>query len=621
MFIKTIVKTDKTTGKRYDYYRLCEGYRLGAKVRHRPILSLGRLEGIESKEDKKLLADRIEALLKGETALFAFDVPLVIERSAQEASKRILDKKLMDVNPLTKPKSANQNSDYEHIDLNSITHEEVRELGSEWLCRQTVDKLSLQTFLNKECLFSDEQAKTAVMHIISRAVYPASEHKTAQWIQANSSVAELCGVEAQKVHRNKLYEISKKLYTVKDKIERHLSTKTNELFDLQDRIIFYDLTNTYFEGRKGDSKIARFGRSKEKRSDAKIVALAAVINAEGFLKYSKIYQGNMADVKTLETTIAEISHLTSQSLRKPIIVMDAGISSEDNLAMLKEKQYDYICVSRSKLKDYQSAKADGTKTIVYDQRNNPIELEIVKSEGTDDAFLYVRSEQKAIKEVSMESHFSQHYEEALEQIKQSLHKKGGTKKLDKVWERVGRLKERYPTANKHYNISVDADATNTIAMNLTWTNITPKTKSGEGVYFVRTSLDKQQETTLWTIYNTLTEIEATFRVLKTDLSLRPIFHQKDENTEAHLFLGLLAYQLVATVRYQLKMHNINHDWRNIVRIMNTQKMVTSSMNTKDCKFITIKKSSKPNVQVQEIYQTLNYKQQPFFMKKSVVPEI
>jgi len=621
MFIKTIVKTDKTTGKRYDYYRLCEGYRLGAKVRHRPILSLGRLEGIESKEDKKLLADRIEALLKGETALFAFDVPLVIERSAQEASKRILDKKLMDVNPLTKPKSANQNSDYEHIDLNSITHEEVRELGSEWLCRQTVDKLSLQTFLNKECLFSDEQAKTAVMHIISRAVYPASEHKTAQWIQANSSVAELCGVEAQKVHRNKLYEISKKLYTVKDKIERHLSTKTNELFDLQDRIIFYDLTNTYFEGRKGDSKIARFGRSKEKRSDAKIVALAAVINAEGFLKYSKIYQGNMADVKTLETTIAEISHLTSQSLRKPIIVMDAGISSEDNLAMLKEKQYDYICVSRSKLKDYQSAKADGTKTIVYDQRNNPIELEIVKSEGTDDAFLYVRSEQKAIKEVSMESHFSQHYEEALEQIKQSLHKKGGTKKLDKVWERVGRLKERYPTANKHYNISVDADATNTIAMNLTWTKITPKTKSGEGVYFVRTSLDKQQETTLWTIYNTLTEIEATFRVLKTDLSLRPIFHQKDENTEAHLFLGLLAYQLVATVRYQLKMHNINHDWRNIVRIMNTQKMVTSSMNTKDCKFITIKKSSKPNVQVQEIYQTLNYKQQPFFMKKSVVPEI
>jgi len=620
MFIKTIVKTDKKTGKRYDYYRLCEGYRLGNKVRHRPILSLGRLEGVVSKEDKKILADRIEALLKGETALFAFDVPLVIEQYAQAASKRIIDEKLLDINPLTNPKPPSQDVDYEHINLDSIVHEQVVELGSEWLCKQTIDKLSLAIFLKETCLFSAEQADIAVMHIISRAVYPASEHKTAQWVQTNSAVAELCGIEPRKAHRDKLYDISRKLYTAKDKIEQFLSTKTNELFDLQDRIIFYDLTNTYFEGRKDDSKIARFGRSKEKRSDAKIVALAAVINPEGFLKYSKIYQGNMADVKTLETTIAELSARTSQTLRNPIIVMDAGISSEDNLSMLREKQYDYICVSRSKLKDYQSVNAKGTKTIVYDKRNHPIEIEIVKTETTEDAYLYVRSEQKAIKEASMDSHFSQHYEQALDQINQSLHKKGGTKKIDKVWERIGRLKERYPTANKHYNISVGTDAQKTIAINLKWSKIAPKTQSGEGVYFIRTSLDGQQETTLWTIYNTLTEIEATFRTLKTDLSLRPVFHKKDENTEAHLFLGLLAYQVVATVRYQLKMHNIKHDWQNIVRIMNTQKLVTSSMNTKDGKFITIKKSSKPNVQVQEIYQTLKYKQQPYTMKKSVVPE-
>lgn len=533
MFIKTIVKTDKITGKRYDYYRLCEGYRLGNQVRHRPILSLGKLEGIESKEDRKLLADRIEALIKGEATLFSFDVPLAIEQHARAASKRILDGKLLDVNPLTKPQSTNQDVDYEHVNINSIVHEEVRELGSEWLCKQTIDKLSLHTFLKEECLFSDEQANTSVMHIISRAVYPASEHRTAQWVQANSSVAELCEIETRKVHRNKLYEVSKKLYTAKNKIERYLSARTNELFDLQDRIIFYDLTNTYFEGRKEDSKIARFGRSKEKRSDAKIVALAAVINAEGFLKYSKIYQGNMSDVKTLETTIAELSAQTSQTLRKPIIVMDAGISSEENLAMLKEKQYDYICVSRSKLKDYQSVKEEGTKTIIYDQRNNPIELEIVKTEDTNDAFLYVRSEQKAIKEVSMNSHFSQHYEEALEQIKQSLNKKWGTKKLDKVWERIGRLKERYPTANKHYNISIDPDDTNTMAIDLKWTKVTPKTKSGEGVYFVRTNLDNQQETTLWAIYNSLTEIEATFRVLKTDLSLARYFTKKTK-TQKHI---------------------------------------------------------------------------------------
>ncbi|MCK5371007.1 MAG: transposase, partial [Cyclobacteriaceae bacterium] len=125
---------------------------------------------------------------------------------------------------------------------------------------------------------------------------------------------------------------------------------------------------------------------------------------------------------------------------------------------------------------------------------------------------------------------------------------------------------------------------------------------------------------LWTIYNTLTEIEATFRVLKTDLLLRPVFHKKDENVEAHLFLGLLAYQVVSAIRYQLKAKKINHDWRNIVRIMNTQKEVTTSMKSKNEKTIHIKKCSVPNISVKEIYDALQLEHQPYFMKKSVVPE-
>ncbi len=158
------------------------------------------------------------------------------------------------------------------------------------------------------------------------------------------------------------------------------------------------------------------------------------------------------------------------------------------------------------------------------------------------------------------------------------------------------------------------------AIDLKWSKKAPTTRSSEGVYFVQTNLDESHETTLWTIYNTLTEIEATFRVLKTDLSLRPVFHKEDENTEAHLFLGLLAYQLAAFIRYQLKQRHINHDWRNIVRIMNTQKMVTSSMKTKGGKLIRIKKSSLPKMKVREIYDALDFKYQPFTMKKSVVPE-
>lgn len=623
MFIKTIVKTDKGSGKRYEYFRLCEGYRIGGRVRHRTILSLGKLDGIENKADRKLLADRIEVLIKREQVLFVQHVPQVIEDYAKLFSQRIINQGLIDIAETGHNKVDHGKElpvEYENINIHSINHDDVRELGSEWLCKQTLDKLTFSDLLINSLGFSQSQANTAIMHIISRAVYPASEHKTAQWIGGSSTVSELCNISTDKVNRYQLYSSSRQLYNHKGKIEEFLSTKTNELFDLQDKIIFYDLTNTYFEGRKLGSKIAKFGRSKEKRSDAKIVALATVINAEGFIKYSRIYRGNIGDSKTLTKTIEDLSLSTSSTNRKPTIVMDAGIVSEENLQMLKEKGYDYICVSRTKLKDYKAINPEGGTVTIFDKREHPIELKLVKKEGEDDTFLYVHSQQKAIKEASMNDHFSERYEQELENINQAVNKKGGTKKLIKVWERIGRLKERYPTANKHYKIEVIADQDKEKAIEVKWIKNQIMPKSNEGIYFIRTSLDKYKETTLWTIYNTLTEIEATFRVLKTDLSLRPVFHKTDEHSEAHLFLGLLAYQIVATIRHQLKKHKINHDWRNIIRIMNTQKMVTTTMRNKKGNLIRIKKASTPSVNAKRIYEALEYKQQPFIMKKSVVPE-
>lgn len=235
-------------------------------------------------------------------------------------------------------------------------------------------------------------------------------------------------------------------------------------------------------------------------------------------------------------------------------------------------------------------------------------------------YMYVHSRQKAVKEASMNDHFSKHYEESLENIKAALNKKGGTKKLEKVWERIGRLKEKCPTANKHYSITVTPDEENKKALDIKWDKNTLKPKDGEGVYFIRTSLSGEEEGTLWTIYNTLTEIEATFRVLKTDLALRPVFHKYDENIESHLFLGLIAYQIVATIRYQLKQKGIHHDWRNIVRIMNTQKEVTSIMKCESGKIIMIKKCGTPTIEAKQIYDALGFKYNPYFIRKSVVPE-
>jgi transposase len=142
------------------------------------------------------------------------------------------------------------------------------------------------------------------------------------------------------------------LYKEKANIENYLSLRTNELFDIEDKIIPYDLTNTYYEARMADSRITRFGHSKEKRNDYKIIVLALVVNPEDFIKYSSILEGNVSDSSTLGGMIDTLRLKTSGSSKKAVVVMDAGITTESNLEMLREKGYDYLCVTRLTMKNY-----------------------------------------------------------------------------------------------------------------------------------------------------------------------------------------------------------------------------------------------------------------------------
>ena len=621
MFLKKITKGNKAT-KVYTYYRLCESVRIGDKSRHRILLNTGELAGLDEHE-RKMLANRIESLYQGNNTLF-LDIPPKVEQLAIKFYKELRDKYKTLVtsenvahSDISSPVETAK--DMELVDLNSIEHDEVREVGAEWLCLQAIEELKIADLLAEKQWDKDTIA-TAVAHLVSRAVYPASEHKTAQWMADSSAVVSLLFKEKKIISYQSLYKISKQLYQHKDDLEKHLSVKTNELFDLQDKIVFYDLTNTYFEGRKASSKTAKFGRSKEKRSDAKLLSLALVINGEGFVKYSKIYEGNISEPSTLAATIEALSASTSSGSNKPKVVLDAGIATEDNLALLKENGYDYLCVTRSKLKDYKVAEGSENTVEVLDNRKNKIHLQHVVKEGSTDRFMYIRSEMKAVKEASMEAHFSARYEEELTGLANAIHTKGGTKKIDKVYERLGRIKERYPAANKHYDITIeDKDNTATL-ITFKRKEVAASPTLGQGVYFIRTSLKDKDEKATWDIYNTLTEVEATFRILKTDLSLRPIFHKKDQSTEAHIHLGVLAYIIVNTIRYKLKQQNIHHDWKNIVRIMNTQKAVTTSMKNDKDQVIIIKKCSRPNSEVSAIYQAMKYKPQPFTMKKFVLPQ-
>jgi hypothetical protein len=256
---------------------------------------------------------------------------------------------------------------------------------------------------------------------------------------------------------------------------------------------------------------------------------------------------------------------------------------------------------------------------ITDKKNQPIELLKVKSGKNNDQYLWVRSQTKALKEKSMNGLLSQRFEEGIQNIREGINKKSGTKKLNKVYERIGRLKEKYPSVHNYYDIIVTDNC------NGTATSISCKHKTGQdtdkqsGIYFLRTSLTDNDEKTLWTIYNVLREIEYTFRVLKTDLDLRPIYHKTDEASIAHLHLGILAYWLVATIRYQLKQQGVNSDWREIVRTMNTQKCVTTSIVNIKRETISVRQCTEPTKEAKKIYDLLKYKYAPFTRKKSVVP--
>ncbi len=616
MFVKPISKPDRHGQNKYTYYRLCESYRIGNATRHRTIISLGELSELNTDQERKLLADRIEELIKGSQSLFGSNVPDVIEHLAQSFYQKIQSNQNLKTPIADQEKKKSEPArDMRTVDLNSVQTEDVREVGAEWLCKQILDQLKLEEFLHQNLQWEANTTQLAMIHLISRAVYPASEHKTAQWINDNSGVAELFGKDPLKINRFQLYKVCRILYSNKEAIEQYLSSNTNELFDIEDKIILFDLTNTYFEGQKADNKKAKHGRSKEKRKDAKLLSLALVTNQEGFTKYSKIYQGNIADSKTLAETIKELSQHTSQSSRKPYIIIDAGIATEDNLTMLRKSGYKYIAVSRSKLKEYQ---AKGEPVILYDKREKPIEVKWVSSTKPD-SFLYVKSQMKQKKEESMDDQFAIRYEDMLKNIEASIHKKGGVKKIEKVWERIGRLKQRYPAMNRYYDIDVQHDQGK--AKKVLWSRKPRQNNQKAGVYFLRTNIVNIDEPGVWNIYNILREIESCFRVLKTDLSLRPMHHQTDENSDAHIFLGVLAYTIVHTTRYQLKAFGINHDWQNIVRIMNTQKLVTTTMLDKAQQKVCIRTCSRPTAGAQKIYQTLKLKEVPWYRKKYVLPQL
>ena len=615
MHVNVQLRFNPGTGQESPYYRLKESYRdVRGNVHSLIVLNIGfepSLAPLQVKRIARALTRRFEN--RGSVSLFQENTDGL---SAQE---RLLAESYWQrmvheggIDRFDEKESKSRKEAQRYIDLDTVEHTDARNVGAEWLCKQTIDRLGIEDFLRHQG-WNENAIHAALSHLIVRTVYAPSELATHRIMKENSAACELySGHPDWTPGINALYQIPDRLYELKDQLERHLCNTTDNLFNIDNRIVIFDLTNFYFEGQKAGSRKARFGRSKEKRNDCRLLVLALCINKEGFIRYSSILEGNTSDPKSLPDMIDRLAVKSSSTNDKTLVVIDAGIATEDNLQQIRSKGYNYLCVSRTRLKDY-TLSIDHRKVTVYDTRKQEITLREVQTSPGEDYYLEITSPSKAMTEASMNRQWRERFEGEMKKINESISKKGGTKRYEKVVERTGRVIERYPSIARHYQITYMRDEEKTTQMQrVNWTiKDLAALDRNTGVYFLRTNVRTFGQQTTWNYYNLIREIECTNRQLKTDLNLRPIYHQKDERSDAHLFFGLLSYWIVNFIRLGLKQSGENCYWTEIVRRMSTQKLVTTEAFNALGEKAILRQCSKPTKQAERIYTALKLKHAPF----------
>jgi len=610
MFIRKIPHRNRKNHKEYYTYKLVESIRTERGPRQRDILNLG--VGFDLPRERwKDLANCIEEIITGQKTLI--DYPKTIRNLATRYARKIIRQQASvvvageDISP-----------DYATIDVNSVDNEDARTVGAEHVVYETIKELGLDRKLG-ELGLNRHQLAVSLGVIAGRMIVPGSERATHHWLRDITALDELMGIDLSNVSLDSVYKASDRLLKTKDALEEDLRRTEGRLFALEDKIILYDLTNTFFEGSGKYNPKARYGgNSKEKRSDCPLVTLGLVLDMHGFPKKSRIFEGNVSESKTLETMIKGLAgeDINEDSLFKPTIVLDAGIATEDNIKWLKDKPCHYIVVSRKKKKAIPS---DVTMIAVKeDDKTNTVFVQagLAENRETDELELYCHSIDKEKKEESIKTKFQQRFEAELLKASNALHLRNGTKRYDKVLERIGRLKEKFKLISHTYKVIVEKDTETDKAKNITWSR--KKTEKTSGVYCLRTDRKDLNEQQIWDIYTMLTDIEDAFRCMKSELGLRPIYHQKEPRCDGHIFITLLAYHLLHTIRFKLRKRGVRFCWTTIRKQLSTQARVSTTMKRKDGKIVHIRKSSKAEPAHQAIYHALNLPHQPGRTVKTIL---
>ena len=612
MFIRE--KTRKSKGKkRYIQHQLIESIRTPAGPRQHIVLNLGQLNLPEDKW--KELANCIEGLLTNQRNLLPQDPE--IEVKARHYASQIRLERLARSKKIEDSKEAAVKEDiqYEQVDVNSLIANDAKTIGAEHVVVSQMDEYGFDKIL-KDLNFTEKQIVYARMLIVGRMVHPGSERETVRWLCETSGVGELLDPQV-KVYDTALHRAAVLLWENHVAIEQELSNRAKEIFSLKETVILYDLTNTYFEGSKRGSKVAGYGKSKEKRNDCPLVTLSLTVDEEGFPKQSKVWEGNVSEPDTLEDILLGLKKEENLFSSQRTIVMDAGIATEDHVALIKKSGFKYVAVSRKRTYADSFWSEEESEKIALSDGKTILSMKLARTE--EEVFLLCHSEAKEAKESAILLRREEKFEQELLAMREGLKEKRKLKKYDKIMERIGRFKERYKVGNL-YTINVKQTDGKVTDIQFNKNEQYHAKESSVGTYVLRTNRLDLCAQEISKLHRSLTTVEESFKNMKGDLGLRPNFHHEDIPTIAHVHVTVLAYHMLAGVLKKLRTAGIYYNWNTIRDVLKTHVRVTTTMNTEDGHVIDARTCTTPTEKQHMIYNKLHIKHTPLgrkYMKSSV----
>ncbi len=616
MFIRRARTRNKATNEAYFTHRLVASQRTGKQVRQVTLLNLGRHFDLPPPDWPRLCA-RIEALLAAQPGLLAEAKP--IETLAQRYAARLTADRPAARAAILRPDPspsqganaaiASPPADFAEVDIASLQLTRPRSVGVEAVGLAAIGWLGLTPVL-QSLGFNGVQRAAVAASLIGRMAAPGSELATWQWVRSRSALGELLDTDFEAMPLVRLDRVSDLLLRHRDAIEAALFARIRDLFTLPTTVTLYDLTNTCFEGTAAENSKAVRGRSKEKRTDCPLVTLGMVLDSSGFVRRSKMFPGNVAEGSTLQDMLKGLD-----APKGAVVIMDAGIATEANLAWLREQGYRYLAVSRERTRQFDPDQA----TEVLTKSQETVQLQRVLDKAGTEVRLYCHSAGRHTKETAINARFVQQFEAGLTKLTDGLSKPRTQKTIAAIQQRIGRLKEQSRGIGQHYEIAVIPDDAGLNATAITWkqTPIDGSKLTHPGVYCLRSNETAWDDATLWRTYTMLTDLEAVFRGLKSDLGLRPVFHHTEGRTEAHLFITVLAYQLVQTIRRKLAAKGEHLSWSGLRAVLAVQQRVTATFRQRDGHSLHVRKATVAEPELRQIYDALEIDPAPGGVRKYV----